>query len=197
MAHHVATVCVFCGSSPGADPAFAAAARAFGAALAREGVALVYGGGNVGLMGELADAALAGGGRVIGIIPHGLARKEVAHRGLTELHVVDSMHDRKAMMARLADAFVALPGGLGTLEEFFEVVTWAQLGIHPNPCLLLNVRGYYDRMIAFLDHCVEQALIKPAHREMVLVEAAVDRILPRLRGFAAPDVEKWISLGQS
>lgn len=188
---------MFCASSAGADPAYVAAARSFGEHLAREDVTLVYGGGNVGLMGELADAALAAGGRVIGIIPHGLARKEVAHRGLTELHIVDSMHDRKAMMARMADAFVALPGGLGTLEEFFEVVTWAQLGIHLNPCLLLNVSGYYDQMIAFLDHCVDQALIKQPHRDMILVESDLAHVLSRLRTYESPNVEKWISLRQA
>lgn len=193
----IRSVCVFCGSSPGDDPRYRAAAVEMGALLAREKITLVYGGGNVGLMGALADAALADGGRVVGVIPHSLAKKEVAHRGLSELHVVDSMHDRKAMMAALADAFVALPGGLGTLEEIFEVVTWAQLGIHDKPCAFLNVAGYFEKLIEFLDSAVQRLLIKPVHREMILVETDVSNLLPRLRAYQPPRVEKWINMRQT
>ena len=188
---------VFCGSSPGADPAYVRAARQLGVCLAREGITLVYGGGNVGLMGALADAALSGGGQVIGVIPHGLVVKEAAHRGVTELRVVDSMHDRKAEMARLSDAFVALPGGLGTMEEFFEIITWLQLGIHHKPCALLHVAGYYDKLIEFLDFSDRQELVRPAHREAVLVSADADRLLEALRSHPLAPTEKWISLSES
>lgn len=197
MTKSIQSVCVFCGSTPGREPAYGAAAVELGSILAREGITLVYGGGNVGLMGALADAALANGGRVVGVVPHSLAKKEVAHQGLTELHVVDSMHDRKAMMGAMGDAFVALPGGLGTLEEIFEVVTWAQLGIHDKPCALVNIAGYYDKLIEFLDAAVERQLIKTAHRQMILVEPAVAQMLARLRAYDPPRVEKWINLRQS
>lgn len=188
----VSRICVFCGSNAGADPAYAEAARSFGAMLAREGIGLVYGGGNVGLMGAIADAALAAGGEVIGVIPHGLARKELAHEGLSKLHVVDSMHERKALMADLSDAFVAMPGGLGTLEEVFEVITWAQLGIHDKACALLNVRKYYNGLLDFLELAVRQSLIKPEHRAMILVESDPEVLLERIRGYRPPGVEKWI-----
>jgi len=196
MSQSIRRLCVFCGSSHGADPAFAEAARSFGALLARERITLVYGGGNVGLMGVIADATLAGGGQVIGVIPHGLEQKELAHRGLTELHVVGSMHERKAMMADLSDGFVAMPGGLGTFEEILEIITWAQLGIHRKPCGFLNVRGYYDKLMEFLDYAVEQKLFKPEHRGMILVEREPEAMLRAARGYEATVVEKWIGRGE-
>jgi len=158
------SVCVFCGSSAGVDPVHAAAARDLGAALAARGIRLVYGGGNVGLMGILADAALAGGGRVLGVIPGFMRDRELGHRGLTELRVVADMHARKAAMAEAADAFLALPGGIGTLDEMFEIWTWAQVGLHAKPCALVNVKGYYDGLIAFLDHMVGAGFLRAGHR---------------------------------
>ena len=160
--------------------------------MARRGLGLVTGGGRVGLMGVVADAAMAAGGEVIRVIPEALAAKEVAHAGLTELRVVGSMHERKALMAALSDAFVALPGGYGTLEEFFEVLTWAQLGLHPKPCAVLNVAGYYDPLLALLDHAVAERFVKPIHRSLVLVEVEPERLLDRLRDYRPPAVEKWI-----
>jgi uncharacterized protein (TIGR00730 family) len=190
-------LCVFCGSSPGRDPGFLGAARAFGALLAREGIALVYGGGHVGLMGILADAALAAGGRVVGVIPRALWDREVGHRGLTELRVVDTMHERKATMAALADAFVALPGGLGTLEEIFEVWTWGQLGIHAKPCGFLDVNGYYAPLLAFLDQAVDRGLVRPQHRAMAIVEDDAETLLRRLAEYEPPRVEKWATPAES
>lgn len=189
-------VCVFCGSSPGAEPAYMEAARAFGATLARRGMALVYGGARAGLMGALADAALDDGARVTGIIPQALWAREIGHTGLSELLVVDTMHERKALMAARADAFVALPGGAGTLEELFEAWTWAQLGIHDKPVGLLNVGGFYDPLLAMLDHMVEQRFVRPAHRAMVLVDEDADRLLARLAQYRAPNVPKWMSPGE-
>jgi uncharacterized protein (TIGR00730 family) len=191
------SLCVFCGSSPGRDPAFLAAARAFGALLAREDLTLVYGGGHVGLMGALADACLQAGGRVVGVIPQALWDREVGHGGLTELHVVGTMHERKAKMAELADAFVALPGGLGTLEEIFEVWTWGQLGIHRKPCGFLDVAGYYAPLLAFLDGAVGQGLIRPQHRAMAVVDDDGETLLRRLTEYEPPRVEKWITPGES
>jgi uncharacterized protein (TIGR00730 family) len=158
---------------------FARAARAFGETLARSQRVLVYGGGNVGLMGAIADAALAAGGRVVGVIPRPLVDKEVAHRSLTELRIVESMHERKALMAELSDGFIAMPGGIGTMEEFFEVLSWAQLGIHAKPCGLLNVSGYYDPLIQFLDHAVSEDFIKPKHRALMIVEREPEKLLER------------------
>ncbi len=192
----LASLSVFCGSSSGSNPAYAAAARELGRALAEQKITLVYGGGNVGLMGELADAALAGGGEVIGVIPHALAVKELAHQGVSKLHVVDSMHDRKALLADLSDASVALPGGLGTLEEIFEVITWGQLGIHAKPSGFLNVAGYYDKLIAFLDFVVEQQLIKPEQRATILVDDDHTRMLERMRSYEPPAIQKWIGLDE-
>jgi uncharacterized protein (TIGR00730 family) len=185
-------LCVFCGSSSGSRPAYAAAARALGEALARRGLGLVTGGGRVGLMGVIADASMGAGGEVIGVIPEALAAKEVAHAGLTELRVVGSMHERKAMMAELSDGFVALPGGFGTLEEFFEVLTWAQLGLHPKPCALLNVAGFYAPLLALLDHAVAEGFVKPIHRALVLVEEEPERLLDRIRDYRPPVVQRWI-----
>lgn len=185
-------VCVFCGSSPGKSPAYAAAARAMGGAIARRGLGLVYGGGSVGLMGIAADAALAAGGEVDGVIPEVLVRREVGHRALTRQHVVASMHERKARMADLADAFVALPGGMGTLEELAEILTWAQLGLHAKPCGLLDVNGYYDPLIAFFDRAVQDGFLRPEHRALVIVETDPDALLDRFAAFVPPTVEKWI-----
>jgi len=188
----LARVCVFCGSSPGADPAFAAAARALGGLLAARGLELLYGAGNVGLMGILADAALAAGGRVTGVIPRFLVDKELAHLGLTRLEIVDSMHERKARLAELADAFVALPGGMGTLEEVCEVTTWAQLALHAKPIGLLDVSGYYQPLLAFLDRAVAERLLRPEHRGLLVVESDPARLLDRFaEGVPAP-VGKWI-----
>ena len=190
-------IAVFCGSSAGRDAAFAAAARSFGALLAREGVTLVYGGGHVGLMGVLADACLGAGGRVVGVIPRALWDREVGHRGLSELQVVDTMHERKAKMAALADAFVALPGGLGTLEEVFEVWTWGQLGIHGKPCGFLDVAGYYAALFAFLDQAVERGLVKPEHRAMAIVDDDGATLLQRLAEYEPPRVAKWVTPAES
>lgn len=186
-------VCVFCGSSSGADPAFASAAARFGALLASRGIGLVYGGGSVGLMGVLADAALRAGGHVIGVIPSALALKEVAHDGLPDLRIVATMHERKALMADLADAFVALPGGLGTLDELFETLTWAQLGIHRRPCGLLDVGGYYQPLLAFLDRAVDMRFLRREHRDLLLVDEDPERLLDRLARYSPQaETDKWI-----
>ena len=186
-------VCVFCGSSPGARPIYAGAARALGETMASRGLGLVYGGGNVGLMGILADAMLARGAEVIGVIPESLVAWEVAHTGLADLRVVDSMHARKAMMADLADGFIALPGGLGTLEEFLEVCTWAQLGFHDKPMGLLDVDGYFAPLLALLDHAVGERFVRPEHRAMVLVAGTATELLDRMeRRPARRDGDKWI-----
>jgi uncharacterized protein (TIGR00730 family) len=188
----VRRVCVFCGSSLGSRPAYADAARRLGEALARRRIGLVYGGGSIGLMGVVADAALAAGGEVIGVIPAALERRELARGKLTRLHVVGSMHERKARMAELSDAFVALPGGLGTLEELAEVLTWAQLGLHRKPCALLDAGGYWRPLTAFLDHAVAERFVRPEHRAMVLVDGDPEALLDRLEGCALPAAEKWI-----
>lgn len=189
----VSAIAVFCGSSTGIDPAYATAARELGTAIATRGLELVYGGGNVGLMGVIADAALAAGGRVTGVIPEALMAREIGHTGLTDLRVVSSMHERKAMMAALADRFIAMPGGFGTFEEFFEVVTWTQLGLHAKPAGLLNVAGFYDPLIAFLGRATEAGFIKPPHRAMVLDDADPERLLERLLVAEPPTVVKWIT----
>ena len=186
-------VCLFCGSSPGARPEYVDTAREVGALLARRGVALVYGGARRGLMGAAADAALAEGGRVVGVIPHGLWAREIAHTGLSELLVVDTMHERKALMTERADAFVMLPGGAGTLEEFFEAWTWAQLGIHDKPCGVLNVGGYFDPLLAMLDHMVEERFVPLAHRQMILVDEQPARLLARLEAHESPEVTRWLT----
>jgi uncharacterized protein (TIGR00730 family) len=183
---------VFCGSSIGTQPAYRESAEALGAVLAKRGIGLVYGGGNVGLMGVIADAVMARGGHVIGVIPQSLADREVAHTGITDLRVVDSMHTRKAMMAELADAFIAMPGGVGTFEEFFEVVTWAQLGLHRKPCGLLNVSGFYSPLAAFIDQAVTEGFINPVHRAAIVVDSDPVRLLDTLGTIKLPDVPKWI-----
>jgi hypothetical protein len=185
-------VCVFCGSSPGARPIYRAAAEALGAAIARRGLGLVYGGAHVGLMGVVADAALACGGEVIGVLPRALEQKELAHRNLSALYVVESMHERKALMAELSDCFVALPGGIGTLEETFEAWTWTQLGLHEKPCALLDVDGYYGALQEFLDRAVADRFVRPEHRTMMLVDGDPERLLDALAGWRAPIVEKWL-----
>ncbi|MEH3085414.1 MAG: TIGR00730 family Rossman fold protein [Xylophilus ampelinus] len=185
-------ICVFCGSSPGRLPAYREAAVAFGELLADQGIGLVYGGASVGLMGAVADAARGRGGEVIGVIPRALADRELAHPSLTELHVVGSMHERKAMMAELSDAFVALPGGIGTLEELFEVWTWAQLGHHRKACGLLDTAGYYSALTGFLDHIVAEGFMKPVYREMLRVERTPGAMLEAVRAYAPPDAPKWI-----
>ena len=186
-------VCVFCGSNAGANPAYAAGARQLGEELTRAGVGLVYGGSNVGIMQVVADTVLAGGGEVIGVIPRGLVERERAHLGLTELRVVETIHERKAQMNELSDGFIALPGGLGTLEEFFEAWSWGQLGVHAKPCGLLNVAGYYDRLLDFLDHARTEQFLRPDHRAMVLVEADPARLLKRFAAYAPPSVPKWVT----
>ncbi|MHB1863788.1 MAG: LOG family protein [Gemmatimonadaceae bacterium] len=186
------TLCVFCASSPGADPRYVAAARAFGALVARSGRRIVYGGGNTGLMGELADAALGAGGEVIGLMPKHLADREVAHLGLTRLEIVGSMHERKARLAQMADGFVALPGGLGTLEEFTEIWTWGQLGLHAKPYGLLNVAGYFTPLLAFLDHAVAERFVRPEHRAMVRVAEDPAALLEALETARPAVLPKWI-----
>jgi uncharacterized protein (TIGR00730 family) len=185
-------VCVFCGSRNGTRDQYVAAARRMGEALARRGIGLVYGGGGIGLMGILADAALSAGGDVIGVIPEALMAREVAHRGLTDLRVVASMHERKALMAELADAFVALPGGFGTLEEFCESLTWAQLGIHRKPCGLLNVEGFFDPLLLLFDHAVRERFVSPDHRSLVVVEEDPERLLDALSRWEPPALERWM-----
>jgi uncharacterized protein (TIGR00730 family) len=189
----VRRICVFCGSSPGARPAYGDAAEELARLLVAEGIGLVYGGGAVGLMGRLADAVLADGGEAIGVMPEALVAKEIGHAGLSDLRVVGSMHERKAVMAELADGFVALPGGLGTVEELFEVYTWAQLGLHRKPCALLDVDGYYEGISGFLAHAVEERFVRPEHRELLIVERDPRALLDRLRRFEPDAVTpKWI-----
>jgi uncharacterized protein (TIGR00730 family) len=185
-------LCVFCGSSPGGDPAYLAAAGAMGSAIADRGLTLVYGGAKVGLMGAVADAALAAGGKVIGVLPKALMIKEIGHHGLSQLEVVGSMHERKARMAELSDGFVALPGGAGTLEEIFEIWTWGQLGFHGKPAGFLNVAGYYDKLLGFLDHTVGEAFVKPVHRDMLIFRDAAGPLLDALAAYRAPAAEKWL-----
>ncbi|HEX2729884.1 MAG TPA: TIGR00730 family Rossman fold protein [Rubrobacteraceae bacterium] len=187
------SICIFCGSRPGADPAYAEAAETLGRTLAESGVTLVYGGGHVGLMGVVADAALAAGGEVVGVMPKALVEREIAHGTLTKLHVVGSMHERKALMADLAEGFIALPGGTGTLEEFFEVLTWAQLGEHSKPCGLLNTGGYYDPLLTVFDHMVERGFVSVDHRRLVLVEADPAALLDAFARYSPPRTVKWIS----
>lgn len=188
----VRSVSVFCGASIGSNPAYREAAVALGQAIARRGWTLVYGGGAVGLMGVVADAAMAAGGDVVGIIPQSLLDAEVGHKGLTRLEVVDGMHARKARMAELSDAFIALPGGLGTLEELFEVWTWGQLGYHAKPLGLLDVNGFYDKLGGFLDHIVEEGFVRPQHRDMLLLGQQPDELLAAMDRFVAPVAPKWV-----
>ena len=187
-------VCVYCGSSPGKSPEYIASARELANELVTRNIGLVYGGASVGIMGELADTVLAGGGEVIGVIPQSLVDKEVSHSGLTELRIVNSMHERKAIMAEISDGFIALPGGLGTIEELFEVLTWSQLGLHKKPCALLNVKQYYSSLCSFLDHAVDEQFVKPNHREMLLVEKRSSKLLDAMESYKSPAVDKWMGL---
>lgn len=192
MPHILKSLCVFCGSSTGVAQSHIGAARAMGAALAQAGVALVYGGGAVGLMGIIADSVMAAGGTVTGVIPKALADLEVAHHGLTRLHIVGSMHERKAMMADLSDGFIAMAGGIGTLEELFEIWTWGQLGDHGKPVAMLNIDGFYDPLINFLDQTVEAGFFRPHHREMLMVDEEPARLIGRMRDYQSPRLGKWI-----
>lgn len=185
-------ICVYCGSSSGKRPEYTRAAHLLAGELALRGIGLVYGGAHVGIMGQLADAVLAQNGEVIGVIPEDLVTKEVAHYGLTELKIVGSMHERKALMADLSDGFIALSGGLGTLEELFEILTWAQLGLHRKPCGLLNIDGYYDGLVAFLDHAVDEQFVKPVDRSMLLIEKHPKHLLDIFSTYRAPSVQQWL-----
>jgi len=185
-------VCVYCGSNSGSQAAYAEAARELGAVLVKRGIGLVYGGGCVGLMGTIADAVLAAGGDVIGVIPHALVKMEVAHKGLSDLRVVNSMHERKAMMVELSDAFIAMPGGFGTLEEFCEVLTWSQLGLHRKPHGLLNVLGFYDSLLVFLDHAVKSKFVRQSHRDLVITSDNPTQLLDLLAQAKPPAMNKLI-----
>ncbi len=190
-------ICVFCGSSAGEDSRYLDGATRLGEELVRREIGLVYGGSRMGMMGRLADTVIGAGGAVIGIIPEPLTHREVAHHGLTELVVTDSMHERKSEMARRADGFIAAPGGLGTLEEFLEVATWAQLGMHSKPCGLLNLHGFYDPLIAMLDHQSHEGFLQAAHRQMILVESDPSRLLDRMAAYKPPKVPRWIEVGET
>ncbi len=190
------SVCVFCGSSPGVNGDYLKTARELGQLLAMRGITTVYGGASVGIMGAVAGGALDAGGKVIGIIPEALVGREVAHHGLHELKVVGTMHQRKAMMRDLSDGFISLPGGIGTLEELFEVLSWAQLGIHQKPCGLLNAAGYYNRLLDFLDHTVSQGFVRPNQRELLLVEEDPEALLGRMEAYQPPVHDRWMGRGQ-
>jgi hypothetical protein len=185
-------IAVYCGSNKGVRPEYTAAAQELGTLLAREKIELVYGGGALGLMGVVADAALKAGGHVIGVIPEKLVIKEVVHEKLPDLRVVKSMHERKALIAELSDGFIAMPGGYGTFEEFFEILTWSQLGWHQKPFGLLNVAGFYSQLIPFLDHATAEGFIRPKHRELAMVESDAGKILQRMREFKPPTEVKWV-----
>ena len=186
---------VFCGSNPGARPEYVEAARALGTLLCERRIGVVYGGSSVGLMAALADTMLENGGDIIGVIPRMLVEREVANNALSDLRIVESMHERKALMAELADGFMALPGGIGTLEEFFEIWTWAQLGMHDKPCGLLNVAGYFDGLLEFLDRAVDEKFVRDVHRRMVVVESEPADLLARFEAYEPPRVVKWINAG--
>ncbi|OQY88326.1 MAG: Rossman fold protein, TIGR00730 family [Chloroflexi bacterium UTCFX4] len=183
-------ICVFCGSSIGAREIYRDTARALGGEIARRGIDLVYGGSNIGLMGVIADATLAAGGKATGIMPTHLIQKEIMHTHLTELRVVNTMHERKALMADLADGFIALPGGFGTYDEFCEIVTWAQLGLHQKPCALLNVEGYYDPLITMIDRAVQEGFVRADHRAMLIISAEISDLLDQMQNYRAQAVRK-------
>ncbi|MGB5245755.1 MAG: TIGR00730 family Rossman fold protein [Woeseia sp.] len=185
------SVCIYCASSPGARPEYAVAAEALARALAARDVTIVYGGSSKGIMGRVADAALAAGGRVIGVLPKSLVKKEIGHDGLHELHIVASMHERKAMMSELADGFIALPGGFGTLEEIIETITWAQLGFHSKPCGLLNVSGYFDALRQFMAHAVSEGFIRREHHDILQVAESPDELLAMFDVYTPPTIAKW------
>ena len=186
------SLCVYCGSSVGRDTVYADAARSLARVMVERGIRLVFGGGSVGIMGAVADEVLRLGGEAVGVIPQALMRKELAHAGLTEMHVTPSMHARKTLMAELTDAFVALPGGIGTFEELFEVWTWGQLGFHDKPCAILNVGGYYDRLVEFLDHASAEEFVRPVHRGMLIVESDPELLLERFSAYQPPAQPKWV-----
>lgn len=186
------SICVYCGSSFGKNPQYKEAAKLLGKTLSQRNLALVYGGASVGLMGETADSVLENGGQAIGVIPQAIEKKEISHKGLTELHVVGSMHERKAKMAELSDGFIALPGGLGTFEELFEILTWAQLGFHAKPCGVLNINGYFDKLIEFVDHAVNEAFIKEIHRDLLIVESDPNKLLDAFSVYKPQKIDKWI-----
>jgi uncharacterized protein (TIGR00730 family) len=190
-------LCVFAGSSDGVRPEYLRAAGDLGHVLARRGVGLVYGGARVGLMGAVADAVLAGGGQVTGVIPRAMVQKEVAHDGLSDLRIVASMHERKALMADLSDGFIAIPGGWGTLDEFFEILTWAQLGLHQKPCGLLNVQGYFDRLLSFLEHATTEGFVRREYRALISVADSPAALLDLFKAHRAPQVEKWIDVAET
>ncbi len=185
-------ICIFCGSNSGVRTAYRDTARRMAVTLVQRGIGIVYGGGRIGLMGIIADSAIAEGGEVIGVIPKSLVAREVAHEGLTDLQIVGSMHERKALMAKLSDAFIALPGGFGTLEEFSEVLTWAQLGLHQKPCGILNVEGFYNPLLTLFNHAVVEGFVRPDHRLLVIVERDPERLLELLTRYKPPTLEKWI-----
>ena len=189
---NISRVCVFCGSNRGQREEYHRVAGRLGKLLAERQIALVYGGGRVGLMGVVADAALESGGEVIGVIPHALNTRELAHEGISQMHTVDTMHERKALMADLADAFIALPGGFGTFDEFFEIITWAQLGIHHKPCGVLNIGGYFDRLVDFVDHAVGEGFIQAQHRKLILVGNDAAELLDQMVGYVSPIGETWV-----
>lgn len=191
------SVCVFCGANPGARPSYLTAATRLGEAIADRGLGVVYGGASVGLMGAVADAALSRGGQVFGVLPEFMIAREIAHPRLTELDLVGSMHERKARMAERSDAFVALPGGFGTLEELFEVLTWSQLGLHRKPIALLDVDGYFTSLVTFLDHAVSEGLLRPEYRAMLFVEGDASKLVERLQSYALPVVPRAIEPGQT
>jgi hypothetical protein len=197
MSRTLQRVCVYCASNDGVRPAYLDAARRMGQLLAHRGTTIVYGGGNIGLMGALADAALAAGGEVIGVMPHGLVQREVAHHHLTKLHIVDSMHERKALMTELADSFVVLPGGLGTLEELFETWTWAQLGVHQKPLGLLNVDGYWSPMVAMLAHVGAEGFLRGAPEEWLVIDDEAERLVDRMANFTPPQTRRWLRPGET
>jgi uncharacterized protein (TIGR00730 family) len=186
-------ICVYCASNAGANPAYAVAARAMGTLLAERGITLVFGGGRVGLMGEVADSALAAGGEVIGVMPQALVQREAAHQGLTQLHIVNSMHERKALLAEMADGFIALPGGIGTLEELFETWTWAQLGVHAKPIGMLDVEHYWESMLRFFDHMGAEGFLRTYTRELLLVDDRAEGLLSRMETYVAPGVRQWLT----
>jgi len=189
--NEITSIAVYCGSNNGRDPMYMETARALAESMVRQDITLVYGGGNIGLMGVMANTMLANGGKAIGVIPHKLADLELAHEGLTELHLVETMHQRKALMAERADAVIALPGGLGTMEELFEAMTWTQLGYHALPCGLVNVDGYYDALLAFIDHMVEEHFVRPMHRDLLRVSASPDELIGELKRVDLSLASKW------
>ncbi|WP_031435561.1 LOG family protein [Methylomarinum vadi] len=190
--NQIKSICVYCGSSPGRLEAYASAARDLAETLVERNIQLVYGGASIGVMGAVADRVLQLGGDVVGVIPKALAHKEVAHDSLTELHITRSMHERKMLMAELADGFIALPGGIGTLEELFEIWTWGQLGFHHKPCGVLNVEGYFDSLVRFMDHVLAEQFVKPHQRAMLIVETEAGRLLDRYSAYRPPEVAHWV-----